>query len=39
MCVKKAGLSMDGLIEAAERANADVVFDLMTDDDTVVISY
>jgi len=39
MCVKKAGLTMDDLIEAAERARADAIFELMADDDTVVMSY
>ena len=39
MCLKKAGLAMDDLIEEAERGGPGVTFKLMADDDTVVMSY
>lgn len=39
MCLKKAGMTMDEVIEGAERGGPDVTFDLMADDDTVVMSY
>ena len=39
MCLKKAGMTMDEVIEGAERGGPEVTFDLMAEDDTVVMSY
>lgn len=39
MCLKKAGMTMDTVIEGAERGGPEVTFKLMADDDTVVMSY
>ncbi|MFO8155761.1 MAG: DsrE family protein [Pseudomonadota bacterium] len=39
MCLKKAGMTMDEVIKGAERGGPDVTFELMADDDTVVMSY
>ena len=39
MCMKQAGLTMDDVIEGVERGGPGVTFELMTADDTVVVSY
>lgn len=39
MCMKKAGLTMDGVIAGVSKAGPDITFKLMTDDHTTVISY
>ena len=39
MCMERAGLEMGDLIGEAERGGPDVTFELMADDDTVVMSY
>jgi len=39
MCLAKAGLTMDGLIEGVVKGGPDVTLKAMTADDTVIISY
>ncbi len=39
MCMKKAGLTMDDVIEGVVKGGPDVTMKAMTADDTVVISY
>ena len=39
MCMQQAGLTMDDVIKGVERGGPDVTFELMTADDTVVVSY
>ena len=39
MCMKQAGLTMDDVIEGVARGGPGVTFELMTADDTVVVSY
>jgi len=39
MCMEKAGLTMDDLIEGVERGGPDVTFEVMAAEGTVVMSY
>ncbi|MEN8177545.1 MAG: DsrE family protein, partial [Pseudomonadota bacterium] len=39
MCMKKAGMTMDDLIEGIEKGGPNITMKLMTADDTAVMSY
>ncbi len=39
MCMKKAGMTMDDVIEGVEKGGPDITMKLMTADDTAIMSY